>query len=185
MGFVDDAAGKDGVTIGGLPILGTLDWIHSCPLPDMHYVIAVAETRVKRRIVERFAGLGLPFISAIHSSVILAGGVQIEPGAILNAGAVVAYDTHIDAHSMINLNATVGHDCRVERYCTIAPGANVGGRVRLGEGSHVGMNATVSAGLVVGEWSSIGPGSVVIRDVMPGQHLFGNPARHVPTRTLV
>jgi acetyltransferase-like isoleucine patch superfamily enzyme len=41
------------------------------------------------------------------------------------------------------------------------------------------MNASVGKGLEVGESSAIGHGTVVIKNVVAGQHVFGNPARAV------
>jgi sugar O-acyltransferase (sialic acid O-acetyltransferase NeuD family) len=183
IGFVDDAPEKLGTSIGGLPILGGLSWIRWCRDSEIGYVIAIAGTRAKQQILQRLGEQSLTWISAIHPSVILAAGVRVAQGAVMNAGVVVAYDTLIGAHSTINLNATIGHDCVVERFSTVAPGANIAGRVRVGEGCDVGMNATVAAGISLGEWSSIGLGSVIMRNVGAGEHAFGNPARLVPLRT--
>jgi sugar O-acyltransferase (sialic acid O-acetyltransferase NeuD family) len=177
MGFLDDAPEKKSARVGGRPVLGGLEWIRD--RSDLGYVIAVAHPRSKERIVRHVDELGLTFVSAIHPSVILAEGVHVEPGAILNAGVVVAYDTTIEAHSTVNLNATVGHDCRLGRFSTIAPGANIAGKVIVGKGCDVGMNASVAKGVTLGEWSSIGIGSVVIRNVAAGQQVFGNPARSI------
>jgi len=180
IGFLDDAPQKRGVCVGGVPVVGSIDWMLSERDPDISYVIAVADTRLKHRIVQRIGSRAIRFISAIHPSVVLAGGVRIAPGAVLNAGVIVAYDTVIGPHTTLNLNATVGHDCVVECFATVAPGANIGGRARLGEGCDVGPNATVAAGVTLGEWSSIGPASVVIRNVIAGAQVFGNPARQIP-----
>lgn len=180
IGFVDDAPDKQGASISGVSVLGGIDWIRSSREPDVDYVIAVANTRTKAHIARRLDSRALTFVAAIHPSVILAGGVRVEPGAILNAGVVVAYDTLVCAHSTVNLNATLGHDCTLGRFSTVAPGANIAGHVQLGEGCDVGMNATVAAGLAIGEWSSIALGAVVMKNVAAGQRVFGNPARLVP-----
>jgi sugar O-acyltransferase (sialic acid O-acetyltransferase NeuD family) len=182
IGFLDDAPHKKGMAVGGVPVLGGIDWARSTREHDLSYVIAVSDTRAKQRIVERLIDPPPTFMSIVHPSVILASGVRVEPGAILNAGVVVAYDTVIGAHSTINLNATVGHDCVIGPFATVAPGANIAGRVHIGEGCDVGMNATIAAGITVGAWSVIGLGSVVIRNVANAQQVFGNPARAIAVR---
>ena len=181
LGFLDDSQQKQGVTVGGLPVLGRLDWIHDQHRPEIGYVIGIADTRAKQRIAQRLDERSLTFVSAVHPSAFIANGVRVAPGALINAGVAIAYDTLIEEHTTVNLNATIGHDCVVGRFSTISPGTNIGGRVRLGEGCDIGLNAAVGKGLQIGEWSSIGPGTVVIKDVAPGQSVFGNPARTVYT----
>jgi sugar O-acyltransferase (sialic acid O-acetyltransferase NeuD family) len=179
LGFLDDSQQKQGVTVGGLPVLGGLDWIHDQHRPEIGYVIGIADTRAKQRIAQRLDERSLTFVSVVHPSAFIANGVRVAPGALINAGVAIAYDTLIEEHTTVNLNATIGHDCVVGRFSTVAPGTNIGGRVRLGEGCDIGLNAAVGKGLQIGEWSSIGPGTVVIKDVAPGQSVFGNPARTV------
>ena len=180
-GFLDDSQQKQGVMVGGLPVLGGLDWIHDQHRPEIGYVIGIADTRAKQRIAQRLDERSLTFVSVVHPSAFIANGVRVAPGALINAGVAIAYDTLIEEHTTVNLNATIGHDCVVGRFSTVAPGTNIGGRVRLGEGCDIGLNAAVGKGLQIGEWSSIGPGTVVIKDVAPGQSVFGNPARTVYT----
>lgn len=179
LGFLDDSQEKQGVTVGGVPVLGGLDWIHDQHRPEIGYVIGIADTRTKQKIAQRLDERSLAFVSAVHPSAFIANGVRVAPGALINAGATIAYDTVIEEHTTVNLNATIGHDCVLGRFSTVAPGANIAGRVRLGEGCDVGLNATVGKGLEVGEWSSIGPGTVVIKSVAARQRVFGNPARIV------
>jgi sugar O-acyltransferase (sialic acid O-acetyltransferase NeuD family) len=186
LGFLDDAQQKHGVTVGGLPVLGDLDWIHDHHRRAIGYVIGIADTRIKQRIAQRLREWPLAFVSIVHPSAFIANGVRVAPGALINAGATIAYDTVIEEHTTVNLNATIGHDCVLGRFSTVSPGANIAGRVRLGEGCDVGLNATVGKGLEIGEWSSIGPGTVVIKSVAARQRVFGNPARVVaPTEGLV
>jgi sugar O-acyltransferase (sialic acid O-acetyltransferase NeuD family) len=179
LGFLDDSQQKQGVMVGGLPVLGGLDWIHDQHRPEIGYVMGIADARAKQRIAQRLDERSLTFVSVVHPSAFIANGVRIAPGALINAGAAIAYDTVIEEHTTVNLNATIGHDCVLGRFSTVAPGANIAGRVRLGEGCDIGLNATVGKGLDVGEWSSVGPGTVVIKSVAARQHVFGNPARVV------
>ena len=179
VGFLDDSPVRRGALVGGLPVLGGLEWVSAEPQPDLGYVIGIADTRAKQRIAQRLSDRPITYVSAVHPSLITASGVRIAPGAIINAGVAIAYDAVIEEHTTVNLHSTIGHDCVVGRCSTVAPGANIAGRVRLGEGCDIGVNATIGKGLDIGEWSSVGPGAVVVRSVAAGQHVFGNPARVV------
>lgn len=179
LGFIDDSPDKQGRLVGALPVLGGLSWIRTHHRDGLVYVIAIADTRTKQVIAERLTSLPLTFVSIVHPAAFIGSGVCLAPGALVNAGATIAYDTVIGEHTTVNLNATIGHDCVLGRFSTVAPGANIAGKVQLDEGCDVGPNATVGKGLHVGAWSSIGPGTVVIRSVETRQRVFGNPARVV------
>ena len=181
LGFLDDAPARRGTSVGGVRVLGGLDWIAEHGRPDARYVLAIADCRSKKAIADRLAPYALVYADVVHPSVELSQGVTLGGGNILGAGVVIAYDTAIDAHVTVNLNATIGHDCRLGRFSTIAPGANVAGRVTIGEGCDLGPNATVGKGRTIGDWSFAGPGAVVIKDVLPQQRVFGNPARVMPS----
>ena len=178
-GFLDDAPAKADTTVGGVPVLGRLDWIQANHQPGFRYIIGIADCRAKQVIADRLKPFSLEYATAVHPSAVLARGVDVRPGAIINAGVAIAYDTVIGEHATINLNATIGHDCLIERYSTVAPGANVAGRVRLGEACDIGLNATVGRGLSIGPWAVVGPGTVVLKEVAPGHRIFGNPSRVV------
>lgn len=178
-GFVDDAPARQGTTVGGLPVLGTVDWLLA-RAADFDAVLAVASAGAKRALAARLDAAGVRFATAVHPSAILGTGVTIGEGAIVGAGVVVAYDTTIGRHTTINLNATVGHDCIVGGFSTIAPGVNITGKVTIGAGCEVQTNATIVPGLTLGDGCRVGPGSVVLRDVPAGESVFGNPARRMP-----
>ena len=44
-------------------------------------------------------------------------------------------------------------------------------------GAKIGANATLLPGVIIGEYALVGAGAVVVRDVLPGTVVAGNPAR--------
>lgn len=179
LGFVDDDPAVHGRTLGGLPVLGGLEWFFG--LSDRPAaLLALASAGAKRALVQRTADWGMTWETAVHPSAILGAGTVVMPGAIVGAGVIVAYDTTIGPHTTINLGCTVGHDCVIGAYSTVAPGVNITGKVVLGEGVEIQTNATLVPGISIGDGARVGPGSVVLRDVAAGDFVFGSPARKMP-----
>jgi len=178
LGFVDDDA--EG-TVGGLPVLGRVDWLEEHAEDGVVAVLSLASATLKRTLCDKLVKAGVRWAPAIvHPSAIVGAGTRLAEGVVVGAGAVIAYDSDVGAHTTINLNATIGHDCRIGRFSTIAPGVNITGNVTLGEAVEVQTNATVVPGITIGDGAHVGPGSVVLRDVAPGLSVFGNPARPFP-----
>lgn len=180
IGFVDDNPARQGSTIDGHPVLGTVEWLIAHAHQGVVAILAIAAARPKQVLAERLELAGVAFTTAIHPSLQAASGVSFGDGAIVNAGVSIAFDTFVGRHTTINLGATIGHDVTIGDFATIAPGVNVTGKVAIGEGVEIQTNATIVPGLKLGAWSKVGPGSVVLRDVEPGESVFGNPARRVP-----
>jgi len=80
-------------------------------------------------------------------------GIHIGAGVVIDEEAVVL--TH-------DLTRGVYLDTRIDRDVT------------------VGARAIIMPGVSVGAGAMVEPGSVVIRDVMPGERVAGNPARVLP-----
>lgn len=177
-GFLDDDPAQSGREIAGLPVLGT-----TALLPEIvrehRILVGLGDPDPRRVLAERAAQAGAEFAVAVHPSAVLYGRVEVGPGAVVGAGAVIAADTRLGPHALVNLGATVGHDCVLGDCATIAPGANLGGFVTMEDGSFVGLGAVVVPGRRLGAGARLGPGSVLLEDLAPGAIAFGVPARVV------
>ncbi len=65
----------------------------------------------------------------------------------------------------------------LEDFATLSPGVHLAGHVRVEEGAFLGTGACVIPRMRIGAHAVVGAGAVVIRNVAPGQTVFGNPAR--------
>lgn len=97
--------------------------------------------------------------------------VVIEKG--FNSDTVIMDYVKLDAH------VSIGHDDVLKKGVQMTCGATLAGMVNVGEGAYIGMNATVKQRLDIGEDAMVGMGSVVITNVKPGRHVFGNPAKKI------
>lgn len=124
---------------------------------------------VRFGLFERFTSLGYQFESVIACSAQvslyarLGHGVQILPGAIVQAGAVIGDNT------IINTGAIIEHDCIIGRHNHVAPGVTLSGGVKTADYVHIGTGASVVQNVEIKEDVIIGAGCVVTRDV-PAKH---------------
>lgn len=132
---------------------------------------------LRRKLYERFAEAGYRFKTVIDPTAfvaddaVLAEGVQVMAGSIIQAGA------SLGENSIINSGAIIEHDCRIGCHAHLAPGAVLSGSVEVGDNVHIGTGATVIQCIGIGDDCVIGAGSVVTRSVGSGQIVY--PARSV------
>ena len=97
--------------------------------------------------------------SIVSNSCNLGRGVQIMPGAIINA------DVTIGENTIINSGVIIEHDCIIGNNNHIAPGAVICGQTRTEKNVHIGTGASVIQTVTIGENSVVGAGSSITKDV--------------------
>lgn len=111
--------------------------------------------------------------------VIHAGGVWLDRGVQVLAGAVVSKALHpgftrIGQDTVVSVKAHVGHGCVVGARCTLTGNVQIAGFSTLGDDVWVGPSATIGNLLTVGDRARIEVGSVVIQDVPADGRVSGN-----------
>jgi sugar O-acyltransferase (sialic acid O-acetyltransferase NeuD family) len=180
VGFLDDDAAKQGTSVDGIPVLGT---IAATADNDAQFIIGIASWRnpeARRGIVVR---LGLPperYATIIHPSALISSHAVIGAGTAILQNVVITPGTIVGDHTLILQNVTMAHDQVVEDCVTIASGATVAGSVRLRAGCYLGAGCTVMNGVTVNGGALVAVGAVVMNDVPAGRTVAGNPARPLP-----
>jgi sugar O-acyltransferase (sialic acid O-acetyltransferase NeuD family) len=145
--------------------------------PDRLVVVAIGNNAVRKQIAERLAQRGHRFAWLVHSTAWVSPDAQIEPGAVVFAGAIVQPGVTVGAHAILNTGCSVDHDCVVGAFAHVAPGARLCGGVHIGEGALVGVGASAIPARHIGAWATVGAGAAVIRHVDSGVTVIGVPAR--------
>jgi len=174
VGFLDDNPDLWGLSIAGLPVLGSPA---NLPADLTSAVLGVGYPETKAKLIHRLTGTHLSWPSIVHRDASIGTRIELAQGTLVQAGAVVSTDVEVDRFASINLGATVSHDARIGAFASVSPGANLGGGVVVEEGAFIGIGAVVQQGVRIGAWSVVGAGAVVLRDVPPNSVVAGVPAR--------
>ena len=117
------------------------------------------------RIAALLREQGYSFVTIVHPSAIVANDVILAEGVQVMAGAIIQPGSRIGQDTIINTGARIDHDCSIAANCHVAPGVVCSGGVALGEGGYLGTGAVLIQNVCVGEHSVVAAGSVIYKDV--------------------
>jgi sugar O-acyltransferase (sialic acid O-acetyltransferase NeuD family) len=177
--FVDDSPPSG--SVNGCRVLSYSDWIRE-PGESHHINIAIANSEIREKIVERCLKDGVEFYEVRAANVVQFDEVSIGEGAILCAFTTLTSNVKIGKHFHANIYSYVAHDCIVGDYVTLAPGVMCNGNVTIEDHAYIGTGAIIKQGnpgnpLVIGRGAVVGMGAVVTKSVPPYTTVIGNPAK--------
>lgn len=177
--FVDDHPTAD--TCNGHRVLTYAEWLDQ-PASSRCINIAIANSTVRQKLVERCVADGVGFFEVRASNVVQLDDVVLGEGAILCPFVTLTSNIRIGRHFHANLYSYVEHDCVIGDYVTFAPGVKCNGNVVVEDHAYIGSGAVIKQGrpgqpLVIGRGAVVGMGAIVTRNVPPGATVVGNPAR--------
>lgn len=178
IGFLDDAPAKQGTSLCGLPVLGTLP--DFTKFPDALFVNCLGSSSNywrRGRVVESLGIAAERFATVVHPSAVIARHASLAAGTIVYPFAFIGSGTRIGRQVLVMSHASINHDVNIGAYAIVASGAVILGKVTLGVHSYIGAGASIRQGLSVGDGSLIGMGSVVVDDVGRNAIAMGVPAR--------
>ena len=179
VGFLDDNVPK-GSMIKNIPVLGGLEALDSMEkIP--HIILAIADTKIKRKLANQLDTYQVQFPILIHPSVVLQepATIKLGIGCVLCAGTILTNDISIGDHTLINLNTTIGHDSSIGNYSSVMCGVNIAGEVNACPLVYIGSGANVLNKVFLGEASTVGMGAVVLENVQPFKTVVGVPAKEI------
>lgn len=143
---------------------------------DFEIIIAVANPKHKKLIVESLP-LETQYFTFIHESCILADdNIQIGEGSILCPNCVITTDVILGKHTHLNLGTTIGHNSRVGDYFTSAPAVNISGNCIIDSEVYFGTNSSVRQKINICKNVTIGMGACVTKNIVESGTYVGIPA---------
>jgi sugar O-acyltransferase (sialic acid O-acetyltransferase NeuD family) len=179
--FVDDH--PQASIVSGQRVLTYAQWL-SEPASSRHINVAIANSKVRQRLVQRCAADGVRFFDVRAANVVQLDDVQLGVGAVLCPFVTLTSNIRIGQHFHANIYSYVEHDCVVGDFVTFAPGVMCNGNVHIEDHAYIGAGAVIKQGLpdiplIIGQGAVVGMGAVVTKSVPPGMTVVGNPARRL------
>ena len=177
VGFVDDAADKQGSDALGHRVMGR------AALAELGHarVLAVPGSplsfRSRREVIDGLQIDPLRFATVVHPSARVSPLAALGRNVLLMAGVVITSDAVIGDHVCVLPNTVIHHGARIGPWSLLGANVTIAGSVRIGENCYVGSGSTLINHVQIGNRAMVGLGSNVIRDVAPGATVAGNPAR--------
>lgn len=149
----------------------------------------------------RFPGVTIynPDRTEIQQDVEIGRGSRIGSFTLIHRGARIGENCTIGSHCNI-CDCRIGDRVSIQTACHITRGVLIEDDVfigpgvvtlndmltgtgllypRINRGAKIGGRSIILPGITIGEGAIVGAGSLVTRDVLPGETVFGNPARRV------
>lgn len=173
VGFLDD---NDAIKeIAGFPLLGRVSDVIKYA-SECAFFIAIGNNRIREMIAETYA---VNWAMLIHPTAVIGIDVQIEPGTVVMANAVINPSARIGKHCIINTGAVVEHDNLLQDYVHVSPNATLAGTVHIGKRVHVGVGACVKNNTAITDDVTVGAGAAVVKDITEAGVYVGVPARRM------
>lgn len=164
----------------GVKYLGTDNIIGDYSPGEVELVLGLGTVNVssiRYSIFEKMKMQGYTFSNCIHPKAIISFTAILAEGIQVMAGAIIQPHAKIGENTIINTGAIIEHDCLIGAHVHIAPGTTISGNVHIGECTHIGTGAKVIQGISIGASSLIGAGAVVVNNVISNQKVIGIPAK--------
>ena len=125
IGFIDDNVDNWGKVINGYKVIGGIDSLELLS-KDTYVVIAIANYKVKKKIVNRLKGK-YKFATIVHPKVSIHDFMTIGEGSIIYEGVILTSNVEIGKHVIISPKCGVGHDSIIKDYVSLLWNVNVSG----------------------------------------------------------
>ena len=111
--FVDDQPSAP--VINGQRVLTYAQW-QAEPASSRHMNVAIANSQMRQKLVERCAADGVQFFEARAANVVQLDDVQLGQGAVLCPFVTLTSNVRIGQHFHGNIYSYVAHDCVIGDY---------------------------------------------------------------------
>jgi len=177
-GFYDDNEKKKGMTILGVPVLGTANDLFKQQIDNKYFAVAIGNNNIRRDILEKIRLKGGNTPSLIHSSAGISPYAEIGRGVYIHPKSVIWTRVIIEDDCIISPLSLIAHHSVMKRGSFVSSSSAIGANIIIEENAFIGIGSTIMTGVKkIGKNSIVGAGSVVIKNVPSNSVVAGVPAK--------
>ena len=147
------------------------------PKTDEEFICCIANSVIRRKIVETLKSKGARFVNVIHPTAIVSDSCILGECVILYPFSLVSDNAVVEDGCIINMYSSVAHDSLVGSYSTISAHCDITGMCRLGNNVFMGTSSHMIPSSRIGDNAYICAGSTVMGRVKENTKVMGNPAK--------
>lgn len=179
IGFLDDDVSKHDSTIGGYPVLGSVEKLHEFSGQGISLVWGIAFPAIKKKLFDKYRNLSFAFPNFIAKTAWISEGVTFGNGCIIYPGTAINYETKIDDFVVINMNCSLGHNCSIKSFSSLAPGVNLGGNTSVGSCVEMGIGSSTVQSTEIGDNATVGGQAMIVSNISESDVVVGIPAKSI------
>ncbi len=174
-----DIPDKIGITILGIPVIGTDSDIPNLIRKCRNFLISVGQIKSS---VKRYAIYDLVKKNNGKLPVVISKRAYVSPLAFIDEGTIIMHNALINAKArigkncIINTGALIEHESIIEDFCHISTQAVVNGQVTIGKNSFLGSNSMIANNISLPDNIIVAAGACVLKAPQETGTYFGNPA---------
>ncbi len=174
-GFLDDNPHAMEGFPGYPPVLGSVEG-YKVEADDVFFN-SIGDIQSKKRCIQIILDKGGDFLTLIHPTAQVSPDTKIGKGCMLSSYVGIGVETTIGDFCLLQSKCTIGHDVHVGDFSRIDCNVVLIAGVNVGKDVCIHTSAVVNNDVELGDGCTVGAMSFVIKNVKPGQTVFGNPAR--------
>ncbi len=174
IGYMDSHPAVQNKAFLEYPVIGSYSLVTK--YPDVYYVIAFGDPRVRRRVVEEVNVNKVKWANLYSPTVRIHRSHSIGNGVVIGRYTDFTVDCKLGNFVMLNIHVVLGHNVMIGDYSIVSPNVTINGGALIGHTCSIGANAFVRD-ITIGDYVTVGASSCVIKDVESDCVVAGVPAR--------
>ncbi|MGB9747752.1 MAG: acetyltransferase [Bacteroidales bacterium] len=129
------------------------------------YIIAIANIRVRKMVVEDYLSKGARFITFIHPTAYISPTASIGTGVVIGPHANIGPNAKIGDYCLINSRCSIAHDSVLGSFNCLSPNVCLSGATIVGDGNFFGINSATLQGIKIGNFNTIQAGMIIDMEI--------------------